>query len=72
MCKQMVAYTVETFDGRVHRGAIAVHAQTADDACRIVRGLIRGHSIKYGGRPDCFDFDPSEVDDVSVNCLGLA
>jgi len=68
----MVAYRVELTDGTIHRGTVAVPADTADAACRAVAGLIRGRSLKYG-RPDCFSgFDPAEVDDISVQSLGLA
>jgi len=73
MPKLMVGWRVETLDGSVYRGTCAVHAETADAACRQVSGLIRGHSIKYGHRPECFaDFSPEGVDDISVTCLGLA
>jgi len=73
MSKIMIAYRVETLDGSVYKGSVAVNADNADAACRCVVGLIRGgYDHKYS-RPDCFnDFDPREVDDISVTCLGPA
>ena len=73
MTKLMVSYRIELIDGSVFRGTVAVPATSSDGACRAVVGLIRGmHDNKYS-RTDCFnDFDPHDVDDISVTCLGPA
>lgn len=68
----MVAYRVELISGRTHSGTVAVNAGNAEAACRCVKGLLRGHSDKYGATLNFEDFSPEEVEDVTVTCLGPA
>lgn len=68
----MVAYRVELLSGRSVSGTIAVNAGNAEAACGCVKGLLCGHSDRYGKTLDFVDFDLAEVEDVTVQCLGPA
>ncbi|MBJ6801139.1 hypothetical protein [Geomonas propionica] len=68
----MLAFRVEMIDGTVTSGTVAVPGTDPAAACRAVAGAIRSHNTKYTRHPALVGIDPGQVEDLSVQCIGVA
>ncbi|GAW66174.1 hypothetical protein GPEL0_01f1425 [Geoanaerobacter pelophilus] len=68
----MVAFTIQMIDGSTASGAVAVPGADPVAACNAVAGAIRSRNTKYTRHPALAGIDPAQVEDVSVQCIGVA